>query len=351
MIMSLPTEMEALVLNEDGFTAAPPTGPYLDDLSPYLTLSRIAVPKPEAGQVLIRLRKASVNPSDIHFIKGEYGLPRVKGAAAGFEGCGDVVLTGPGAEKLDGQRVSFVGSKTGSGAWAEYVIAEAGSCAPLPDAIQDRDAAAFFVNPLTAVGMVTLAEEAGTGAIVLTAGASQLSKLIIGLAAGRGIKTIPLVRRASQVEMLRELGASHPLDTTAPDFAERFAQVCKAEKPRILLDAVADEVAARAFFAMPSRTRWIVYGKLNPAPVSLEQMGQFVFTGKRIEGFWLTEWLGQISADARKAAFATVFERFASGAWKTDIRDEIPLNEVHSKLAPELHKENTGKLLIVPSEK
>ncbi|MEL6478798.1 MAG: alcohol dehydrogenase catalytic domain-containing protein [Pseudomonadota bacterium] len=345
---TLPDDMLALVQKKDGFAKIESTGPYLDDLAPYLTATRQPLPEIGPGQVLIRLRLAAINPSDIHFIKGEYGIPRVKGAAAGFEGCGDVVATGPGAEALEGRRVAFIGSKTGTGAWAEYVRAEAASCVPLPDIIRDEDAAGLFVNPLTAIGMVSLAAEAGTGAIVMTAGGSQLSKLMIGLAKDRGIKTIPLVRRDAMLAPLAALGADHPLNVTAPDFAERFADVSKQEKPRILLDAVADDVTAQVFFGMPNRTRWVVYGKLNPMPVAMTEMGQFVFTGKRIEGFWLTQWLEEVDSDTRKQAFGTLFERFGSGAWRTDLQAVIPLAEAHARLPEELMRENTGKVMFAP---
>ncbi|MEM9736310.1 MAG: alcohol dehydrogenase catalytic domain-containing protein, partial [Pseudomonadota bacterium] len=264
--MAIPDEMQALILTEEGYATAEPTGPYVDDLGTYLTLTRQPVPQPGPGQVLVKVRLSAVNPSDIHFIKGEYGLPRVKGMAAGFEACGDVVATGEGADALAGRRVAFIGSKTGTGAWAEYALAEAASCVPVPDGIRDEDAAAFFVNPLTAVGMISLVAEAGSPAVVLTAGASQLSKLMIGLAADRGIATIPLVRRANQVEVLKGLGATHPLDITAPDFADRFGEISRAEKPRVLLDAVVDDVSAQIFFGMPNRTRWVIYGLLDQAP-------------------------------------------------------------------------------------
>ena len=346
--MSLPPDMLALTQTEDGFSDAEPTGPYLDDLAPFLTANRVPVPQPGEGQVLVKLRMAAVNPSDIHFVKGEYGIPRVKGAAAGFEGCGDVVAAGAGAEKLDGQRVAFIASKTGSGAWADYVLAEAASCVPVPGAMRDEDAAGLFVNPLTAIGMVSLAKASGSGAIVLTAGGSQLSKLMIGLAADQGLRTIPLVRRPALLDPLSSLGANHPLDVTAPDFSERFHEISRQEKPRILLDAVADDVSARVFFNMPNRTRWVVYGKLNPLPVTLTEMGQFVFTGKSIEGFWLTEWLGRIDAETRNAAFATLFQRFTSGTWRVDVQARIPLAEAHDRLPREMMRENTGKILLTP---
>ncbi|MEM0921877.1 MAG: alcohol dehydrogenase catalytic domain-containing protein [Pseudomonadota bacterium] len=346
--MALPDDMRALVQKQNGFAEADSTGPYLDDLTPYLADQRLPLPEIGPGQVLIRLRLAAINPSDIHFIKGEYGIPRVKGGAAGFEGCGDVVATGTGAEGLSDRRVAFIGSQTGSGAWAEYVRAEAASCVPLPEEIRDEDAAGLFVNPLTAIGMVSLAAEAGSPAIVMTAGGSQLSKLMIGLAKDRGIKTIPLVRRPAMLETLSGLGADHPLDVTAPDFAERFGEVSQALKPRILLDAVADDLSAKVFFGMPNRTRWVVYGKLNPTPVTLAEMGQFVFTGKRIEGFWLTHWLGTIDRATRDQAFATLFQRFGSGAWHTDVQAVILLGEAHDRLPEELMRENTGKVLFAP---
>ncbi|MEM9045948.1 MAG: zinc-binding dehydrogenase [Pseudomonadota bacterium] len=346
--MALPSEMTALTLTEGGFATKAGIGPYLDDFAPYLSVAKLPVPAPSAGQVLLKLRKAAINPSDVHFVKGEYGLPRLKGACAGFEGCGDVVATGSGAEALDGQRVAFIGSETGTGAWAEYVLAEASSCVPLPSAIRDEDAAGFFVNPLTAVGMISLVEQAGSGAVVLSAGASQLSKLMIGLAAERGLKSIPLVRRPEQLAALKDLGADHPLNVKAEDFAARFAEICKAEKPRVFLDAVVDDVSAKIFFGMPNRTRWVIYGLLDPAPSVLDQMGQLVFTGKRIEGFWLSHWIASVDEKTRNDAFATVFRKFGTGEWRTDIQAEVNLSEAPEKLAPLLRETSTGKLLFVP---
>ncbi len=59
-------------------------------MEPFIEDGEIAVPEPQDGQVLIKTRLANINPSDLHFIKGEYGQPRRKGLPAGFEGVGDV---------------------------------------------------------------------------------------------------------------------------------------------------------------------------------------------------------------------------------------------------------------------
>lgn len=147
---TVPDTMRAFIQTEDGYSGKS-EGPAISDASLYLKEAQISVPTPAKGQVLIKLRVASVNPSDLHFVKGEYGQPRRKGIPAGFEGCGDVVVAGEGAEALKGKRVAFVVSKTGSGAWAEYALTDATACISLRSDVSDIDGSAQFANPLTAM--------------------------------------------------------------------------------------------------------------------------------------------------------------------------------------------------------
>jgi NADPH:quinone reductase-like Zn-dependent oxidoreductase len=76
--------------------------------------------------------------------------------------------------------------------------------------------------------------------------------------------------------------------------------VLKDHKPRVLLDAVGDQITADLFFAMPRGAVWVSYGKMGSEAPQLTQMGQFIFMDKRIEGFWLSTWLPAKSA-ARRA--------------------------------------------------
>lgn len=191
--MTIPDRMTAIVQLEDGYSGTA-TGPSLDDAAPFVALREIDVPKPAEGQALIRVRMASVNPSDIHFIKGEYGQPRVKGAPAGFEAVGDVVAgRGAYAESLVGKRVAFYA--THSGAWAEYALTEASACIPLRPDLRDEDGAAQIVNPLTAMAMFDIVREnaakSGAKGFVFTAAASQLGKLIVGLGRDHGLPPSP----------------------------------------------------------------------------------------------------------------------------------------------------------------
>ena len=164
-----------------------PTGSALEAMEPYVVPGRIGVPTPKPTQLLIKVSLAAINPSDVMFVKGQYGQPRVKGQPAGFEGVGTVVAAGdePMAKRFVGKRVAFATGVTNWGAWAEYAMAEAAGCIPLIDGVRDEDAAAMIVNPLTALAMFDIVKEEGEKAFVMTAGASQLSKLIIGAGQGR----------------------------------------------------------------------------------------------------------------------------------------------------------------------
>ncbi|TIS52824.1 MAG: NADH oxidoreductase, partial [Mesorhizobium sp.] len=152
--MALPSEMKALLLVGDGYTKTPSAGG-LEAMEPYLRPGSIALPTPGPTQALIKVSLASINPSDVAFIKGQYGQPRVQGRPAGFEGVGIVVATGddPYAKSLAGKRVAFATGVSNWGSWAEYAVAEAASCIPLLDTVRDGDAAAMIVNPLTALAM------------------------------------------------------------------------------------------------------------------------------------------------------------------------------------------------------
>lgn len=341
----LPETMFALLQKGDGYSGKA-EGPAIADASEYLEGKEVPVPEPAAGQVLIRLRVASVNPSDLHFIKGEYGQPRKKGMPAGFEGCGDVVAAGAGAEGLIGQRVSFVVAQGCSGAWAEYATTEAMNCIPLRPDVSDDDGAAQIVNPLTAMAMVDIAKQAGD-AFVVSAATSQLGKLMVSLGRDLGLKPIALVRREEAVQPLKDMGAAEVLVTTDPDMIAKFAAISTELKPRVFLDAVSDQISEQVFCAMPNRARWVSYGKLSTEPPKLTQMGQFIFMGKQIEGFWLTNWMRTTPPADQIRVVSDVQARFADGRWKTDVSVHLPLRDVVSGLA-DATKKTDGKVMITP---
>ncbi|PTE09981.1 zinc-binding dehydrogenase [Mesorhizobium helmanticense] len=345
--MDVPSEMKALMLVGDGYSRTP-SGSALEAMGPYVQLGVITVPAPGQSQALIKVDLASINPSDVAFIRGQYGQPRVKGQPAGFEGVGIVVASGeePYPKSLVGKRVAFATGVSNWGSWAEYAVAEAVACIPLLDTVRDEDGAAMIVNPLTALAMFDIVKQEGEKAFIMTAGASQLCKLISGLAREEGFRPIVTVRRDEQIALLKEIGAAHVLNEKAPDFKATLREVIKAEQPRIFLDAVTGPLASAIFDAMPKRSRWIVYGRLDPDTTVIREPGQLIFQHKRIEGFWLSEWMRQFR-DRRGPAIMEAQKRFSDGRWSTDVTAIVPLAEAIGRVPAELTKPN-GKVFIRP---
>lgn len=339
--------MGALIQTESGFAAAlPPSIP--ERLDPYLSFQTISTPTAGRGQVVVRVTMAPVNPSDLAFVIGAYGRPREAGVPAGFEGVGEVVASGGGAlaNRLVGKRVSFYAGASGS--WAEYAVADAKACIPLRSDVRDEDGAALLVNPFSAWAMFDLVRREGAKAFVMTAAASQLCKLLTVLAASHGLRPISLVRRDEHIEPLRAMGAVHVLNTEAPDFTESLVEAIREERPRVLLDSLSGPTAGAVFAAMGRRSRWVVYGGLALEPARLPDPGELIFRGKRVEGFWLTSWIGEASIVRLARASRRVQGLFADGTWHTDVVATVRLADALDQLPTLLARANHGKVMLTP---
>ncbi|MFD0915807.1 zinc-binding dehydrogenase [Pseudahrensia aquimaris] len=339
--------MKALILKEGGFATKAPESIQLTDMATHLTFGELDMPEAKEDQVVIKVSLASVNPSDEMFIQGLYGQKRIAGKAAGFEGVGEVVSSGGGAvaDGLKGLRVAFAASP--QGAWAEYVVAEAATCIPLIDAVRDEDGAAMIVNPLTAIAMFDLVKKEGEKSFIVSAGASQLCKLMISMAKDEGYSPIALVRRDEQIDLLKGMGATHVLNAENGNFVEELSGICRNDKPRVFLDAVANNTSASVFNTMGRGARWVIYGKLDTELPTIQEPGQLIFMQKQIEGFWLTSWMMTTPMEEKVAAIQTAQTRFATGEWKTDVTAILSLEEAMESLPEELAKPN-GKVFIKP---
>ena len=155
------------------------------------------------------------------------------------------------------------------------------------------------------------------------------------------------MRRDDQIPLLKQAGAAYVLNERAPDFRDALRRILKSEPARIFLDAVTGSVGWAVFAAMPKRARWIVYGRLDPSPTLIEEPAQMIFAGKRIEGFWLAEWMRKSPRERLAHAAIEAQKRFADGRWATDVTAVVPLSEAMARLPQELAKPS-GKVFIAP---
>lgn len=103
-----------------------------------MCVEEMPLPTPGSGEVLVRVDASPVNPSDVMFLLGLYGVKRDLPTTPGFEGAGTVVASGGGIMgwMVSGKRVAFATqSPTQDGLWAEYAIVPATMCVPVPDSV------------------------------------------------------------------------------------------------------------------------------------------------------------------------------------------------------------------------
>ncbi len=116
-----------------------------------------------------------------------------------------------------GKRVAALG---GGGMYGEYRCLPATSCLFLPDDATAADGASSFVNPLTALGMIETLRHEGPTALVHTAAASNLGRMLDRICLADGIALVEVVRKPEEAESLRGLGATHVCVSSAPTFVD-----------------------------------------------------------------------------------------------------------------------------------
>jgi NADPH:quinone reductase len=252
-----------------------------------------SVSEPEEDEVLIKISFGSINPSDLMFIRGLYGIKKKLPVVPGFEGSGVVERIGSKVKSLKiGDRVSVV-SGLGDGTWGEYLVTSESSCIPLLDSVSLEQGASLFVNPMTAWALFQQCRKEGHKAIIQTAGASALGKMIIRLGIEHKIPVISIVRREEQSIQLHEIGAENVLNSSDPRFDRELLVLSKKLNATVCLDAVAGEVAGKVLTLMPTDSKMISYGALSEQAIPVNA-GVLLFQNKKMEGFWLTNWIQKI---------------------------------------------------------
>ena len=315
-----------------------------------IAVAEVPVPQPGSGEVLVRIFASPINPSDLMFIRGLYGFKKPLPAIPGFEGSGTVVEAGAGImpRLLKGRRVACAAAdpKVTGGMWAEYVVTSAQWYAELRKHVDLEQGAALLINPMTAWGLMHEARCGGHRAVVQTAAASALGRMIIRLGKRFSIPVINVVRRAEQVELLRGLGAEYVLNSSEPEFNERLRELCHQLGASIGFDAVAGEMSGIVLRAQPRGSRLLVYGGLSLQPNQADP-ASLIFEGKQLEGFWLTGWLRSRTL-LGQLRLARQIQELLRNDLKTEFQAKVPLPEVGRALQQYAANMTAGKVLLMP---
>jgi NADPH:quinone reductase-like Zn-dependent oxidoreductase len=207
-----------------------------------LALERITRPRPEAGEVLIRIHAASVNPYEWHMITGKpYFMRLGRGLGApevyrvGYDMAGTIEAVGAGVTRFKVGDEVFGGAH---GALAEYALAAAdGDLSMKPAGVPFEDVAGLLIAGGTALQAVRDYGHLVAGQRVLINGASGgVGTYAVQLAKSFGAQ-VTAVCSTRNVALVRSLGADHVIDYTREDFTESNEQY----------DLIIDNVGNHAF--------------------------------------------------------------------------------------------------------
>jgi len=310
-----------------------------------LTVRDVPEPPLGSGQVLVRMLAAPVNPSDLFMVRGVYGKQPPLPCIPGLEGVG-VVEKGNGllAWRVKGRRVAVLNPTSGN--WAERVVIPARNAVPVPEGLSDEQAASFFVNPATALIMTRYVLKVPRGAYLLqTAAGSALGRMVIRLANQYGFKTINVVRRGEQVDELKALGATEVIATDRESLVERVKEITGGAGVPCAVDAVGGSMGSEAVACLGRHGRLLVYGSLSGEPLKLEPR-TLLIGQKRVEGFWLSEWVRDQGILTMLMLFRKLGKLIASGTLDTNPGTAFSLDQITEAVRLADRPGRQGKVLL-----
>ena len=333
----------------------------------HLSVETVETPRPSEREVLVRVEAAPVNPSDLGLLLAMADVSQAvatssadgptvtapipapamasltarigKAMPVGNEGAGLVVAAGesPEAQALLGRTVGFAGGET----YGEYCLASPRMCLPLPEGANAVDGASSFVNPLTALGMVETMRREGHTGLVHTAAASNLGQMLNRICLADDVPLVNIVRRPEQAELLREQGAAHVCDSSAPTFEADLVGALRETRATLAFDAIGGgQSASQILNAMEAaivspdapysrygsdvHKQVYVYGALDPRPIELRRGFGFAWG---VGGWLLTPFLARTSQEDLKRLRHRVADELTT-TFASRYTDEIALHEV-----------------------
>jgi NADPH:quinone reductase-like Zn-dependent oxidoreductase len=305
----------------------------------------VPAPQPAFGEVLVRMLASPINPSDLMYIAGQYGLTPKLPATPGFEGVGVVEATGGGVLGWlrKGKRVAVINDRIGN--WAEYTVTKARQVVPVPDALSDEQAATFFVNPATALIMTRSVLRVPTGAWLLqSAAGSSLGQMVIRLGKKFGFRTLNVVRRREQVEELKKLGADAVLVEADGPISHQVRKLTQ-EPVLYAIDPVGGKTAGELIEALSPGGRCLLYGSLSGDAVPVHPR-TMVSGSIEVSGFWLANWSKRQSVVTMLKLFRQVTAMMQEGILQTTFSGIYPLEDVKKAVEHAAAPGKGGKVLL-----
>lgn len=212
-----------------------------------LQLGERDVPQAGSGELLIRVTASGVNRPDVLQRKGNYPVPPGASDVPGLEVAGEVVA---GDEAAMAQAGLAVGSRVcalvAGGGYAQYCVAPIAQCLPVPDGLDDVQAASLPETFFTVWSNVFDRARLQAGeTLLIQGGSSGIGVTAIQLAKAAGARVIVTVGTDEKARACLGLGADHAINYKTQDFVEEAKRLTDGQGVDVILDMVAGDYVAR----------------------------------------------------------------------------------------------------------
>lgn len=289
-------------------------------------IAQADTPTPAAGEVLIRVAAAGVNRPDVIQRQGLYPAPPGASPVLGLEVAGEVSAIGEGVSQWQiGDRVCAL---VNGGGYAEYAVAPAAQCLPIPTGLDMLEAAALPETFFTVWSNVVQRGGLKAGETFLVhGGASGIGTTAIQIAKTLGASVYTTVGNDEKVEACQQLGAELAINYRSEDFYDVLKEKLGKRGIDVTLDMVGGDYIEKniKLAAMEGRIVSIAFlqgsiANVNFMPVMLKRL--------TVTGSTLRPQSGEQKAETAKQLRQHLWPRLESGTIKPLIAASFPLEQV-----------------------
>jgi NADPH2:quinone reductase len=293
-------------------------------------------PSPVDGEALISVSRAGVNFADTHVTRNDYiadqQLPMVPG--------GEIAGT-----TEDGRRVAAL---LMNGGYAQKVAVPEANLIPIPDQVDDEQAAALLLQGLTAWSLLNHSARLEEGeSVVIEAAGGGTGSLAVQLAkrAGAG-RVIALASSEEKRALALELGADVAVDSRADDLGEEILEANGGDQVDVVLEMSGGEAFEATLRTLAPFGRLVCFG-IASREENRVRTGHLMSTSRAVIGFWLVHLFTRPKLLRR--GVEELLGAAASGELRAVIGGVYPLSEARQAHEELVGRRTQGKLLLDPS--
>ena len=292
-----------------------------------LKLEEIPTPKPAAGQVLVRIHAAGVNPYDTYMRAGTYAVKPPLPYTPGSDAAGVIEAIGEGIKKVKaGDRVYT--ARTLTGAYAEYALTLEDQVYRLPEKISYAQGAAVYVPYATAYHALYHSAQAHASETVLVHGASGgVGTATVQIARAAGLTVFGTASSAKGLDMVTREGAHQVFDHSKPGYTDQIMQATAGRGVDIIVEMAAHLNLAADLKMLATNGRVIIVGNRGEITINPRDL---MARRASARGFTLWALTPAETADVHAALEAGM----ENGTLRPIVNKELPLSE-----APRAHRE------------